>query len=231
MLKKTKMMVVAVVSCVIMSSVSNAAIIKSYDFNGSLTDTLGNGEALTSLGGNVDNGRYVFSNDQGLKLENALASTTHYGIEIALKIDDSLVGYKKLIDFKNLISDNGVYSIQDKITFYGLGSTGSDPISSGNEFTIAVERSGIAGTISVYLDNDEQFTVADNGDAIPVGNILNFFIDDTADASGSESFAGSVDFIRIHEDASTFGTDAPEPATMSLLAIGGIALIRRRRRA
>ena len=116
MLKKTKMMVVAVVACVIMSSVSNAAIIKSYDFNGSLTDTLGNGEALTSLGGNVDNGRYVFSNDQGLKLENALASTTHYGIEIALKIDDSLVGYKKLIDFKNLISDNGVYSVQDKIT-------------------------------------------------------------------------------------------------------------------
>ena len=204
--------------------------LKSYDFNGTLTDTLGNGAALTDHGGSVVNGRYVFSNDQGLTLASALASTTNYGIEIALKIDDALGGYKKIIDFQNLLTDDGVYSTDDKILFYGVSGAGPDAISSGNEFTVAIARDAIAGEISVYLNNSEQFTVVDNGDAIPVSNILNFFIDDTDDLS-DEWFAGSVDFIRIHDDASTFGTDVPEPATMSLLAIGGIALIRKRRRA
>jgi hypothetical protein len=221
-------------------SAANAALIKSYDFNGDLTDTLLNGEDLVKLEddsggtGSVANGRYTFLADQGLKLTSAFTDNADYGIEIGF-ISSQTTEDHKIIDFQELQSGFGLYIDDGAVNFYdisgGLGiiSPDSDP------FTIGLSRSG--GAISLFLDNMPlqrspprlPYNPADPlGKAVPGNNILHFFVPDTT-TFPDLTIAGSVDFIRIHDDSSTFGTQpisaVPAPATLWLFSTALIGLI------
>lgn len=191
-------------TCLLLISVSaNSALLKSYDFNGVLTDSLGNGSDLIASGGTINAGNYTFADNQGLLLNSALADTASYGIEINVQSTNGVTGYRKLIDYQNFISDNGLYILGGALQFYNYGPTGGTILSNTN-YTIGIERS--AGSISIFLDNVLLYTVADVSNfAVSTGNILNFFEDDTVTAQ-NESFSGVVNFIRIHDDSSTFGS-------------------------
>ncbi len=211
-------------------SPASAVLLKSYDFTTDLSDTLGNGVDMTGVG-TVSGGRYSFSNNQGLRLTSALPSTTDYAIEMKLQVNDNLSGYKKLVDFLDLGSDIGLYLLDDAVTFYtNISAVGS--VSLDTDFVIGLERA--AGTISVFLDGVFLASAPDVGDqALPLANILNFFEDDFATGQ-AESFTGSVDWVRIHSDSSSFSAEppaVPEPGALAILAFGlaGIGFARRRR--
>ena len=208
---------------------ANAALIKSYDFDGDLTDTLGNGANLISSGGTVGSGAYSFAANQGLRLTSALPNTTTYGIEINFRVTDSTGGFNKIIDFQDLASDIGLYVRSGSLDFYTAGPT-AGTILLNTDYTVGLARS--AGFVELFLDGVSLFSVADGGQAISATNVLNFFEDDHRTGQG-ESFAGSVDFIRIHDDSSTFGTApaaVPAPATLWLMGLGlaGISFSRRK---
>lgn len=205
---------------------------KSYDFNGGLSDSLGNGNDLVASGGTTSGGRYHFGDDQGLRLTDALSDTSNYGIEFRFRFDDDVSGYGKLIDFQDLASDDGLYVLNNQVNFYPVGTTGG-LMNAGTDYTVGVERKN--DIVSVFLDGTLLFDFLDDTGfyAVSGGNILNFFQDDTP-VSG-ESFAGSVDFVRIHTDSSTFGQSpaaVPEPLSATVWGVGLIgAFIARRRKA
>jgi hypothetical protein len=215
------------------SVAANAVLLKSYDFDGDLTDTLGNGVDLIASGGSIAGGRYSFDDNEGLKLNSALRSTTEYGIEFKIHMDNP-TGLSKLIDFQELASDGGLYEDDGAgLLFFGLLPDIGTVVTGdrGFDFTVGLGRS--AGNIEVFFDGASLFVAADGGEeAVPVANILNFFEDDNLFGKG-ESFVGSVDFIRIHDDSSTFGTEpptVPDPTTILLLGLGlaGLGFTRRR---
>jgi len=225
----------AVVITVLLSPMgANADLIKSYDFDGDLSDTLGNGVDLTDSGGIVSGGRYSFSHNEGLRLTSALPGTTDYGIELSFQVNDDLANWNKIIDFADLTLDFGLTVFDGGIDFWTIGPMAGS-IVLDTDVTIAIARAG--GVVDIFLNGALLFRAADAaGEAVSPANILNFFEDDF-DTGQSESFIGSVDFIRIHHDSSTFGTTpvpvpVPEPTTLSLLGAGlfGISLMRRRRR-
>lgn len=210
----------------------NAALVKSYDFNGNYGDTMNNGVNLVASGGSLtaNNGFYTFAANQGLKLDSALTDTSNYAVEMRLRFDDSISSWNKLIDFRSLSSDNGLYILNGSINYYISGSNNlGGSISTGEFFTLAFVRSG--STISTFLNNTALGTFNDaNNDAVAPNNILNFFVDDNRTGQ-REAFAGTVDFIRIHDDGSTFGSqptpptqDVPEPESLLLMALGIIGL-------
>ena len=65
-------LIVLVFIAVTMSAPVHSALIKSYDFDGDYTDTLGNGDNLVASGGSISFGMYNFDLNQGLRLNNAL---------------------------------------------------------------------------------------------------------------------------------------------------------------
>jgi hypothetical protein len=214
---------------VLMTSLAQAALLNSYDFDGGLADTLGNGLDLVASGGTVADGRYSFTINQGLRLESALPSTANYAIEIRLTVDDSVSGFNKLIDLQDLGSDNGLYVYNGDLRFYNYSNQAGSVVV-GAETTVGLARFG--STLEVYQDGSPLFAVNDTqGHGISAANVLNFFEDDTATSQG-EAFAGSVDFIRIHDDASTFGTTpVPLPAAVWLFgsALFGAGVFARRK--
>jgi len=199
-------------------------VLKSYDFDGDLSDTLGNGADLVASGGTVDAGRYFFDLNQGLRLTTALPCTTDYAIEIRFQANDNVGGFNKLIDFQDLQNDSGLYVLNGEIDFFSAGPTGFGVVTLNTDTTIGMTHE--AGQASIYQDGVLLFTVADPlGQGIPSNNILNFFVDDFPTGQ-SEAFVGSVDFIRIHRDVSTFttGTTNTPPVAFAdnyALTVGG----------
>jgi hypothetical protein len=92
-------------------------------------------------------------------------------------------------------------------------------------------------TVSLYLDG----TLVDSTSISPQPNFQTFsgsgtiggaIGNDTTIAGGITAFRGNIDEVRISNVAlppSQFLNVVPEPTTASLLALGGVALLRRRR--
>lgn len=213
------------------SASASAALINSYDFNGDLTDSLGNGLDLVASGGNLATaGRYTFGENQGLRLNSALVDTANYAIEVKFQMSSNNSFWKKVIDFQSLGSDNGLYIRSSSASFYNTGLIGATGIPVGTEVVMTLTRDGGSDAVDVRLDGGLEISFVDSGNlAVPSGNILNFFEDDFATGQG-EAFAGSVDYIRIFDGPDTTIQAVPEPGMLLVIGLGlaGLGVVRRR---
>ena len=138
-------------------SSGTATLTHSYTFNAGVGDSVGS-PALVDNGGSVINGRYHFSPDQGLALNNGLLDTASYSIEMVFQLNELLSFYMKLIDFQNLAADQGLYVLTNALDFYS-GTIGTDlgfaPISAGVDVSVVLTRSANGETQS-YLNGVMQ---------------------------------------------------------------------------
>jgi hypothetical protein len=221
------------------ASPCSAALIHDYEFNGTLADSLG-GPALTSNGGTINASSYSFAPDQGPSLSGWLAGNAtagNYTIDMSFSFD-TLSGYRKIHDFKNLGSDNGLYSLNGTLDFYPVATGPSATLSAGQLVRVDLTRDGTSGTVTGYVNGVQQFSFTDSStyatfSTASPANIINFFQDDTV-TGGRESSSGVVDQIRIYDsaliasditalgDPKPLGTAVPEPASFVLTGMGGL---------
>ena len=196
-----------------------------YELNGDLKDSLGLGPdmVLPNPAGLGPEG-YTFDKDKGPSLSNVLTDRANYSIEMLFFIED-VKGWKKLIDFKNRVSDSGFYSVDGIVNFFGIGS-GLGPYATFIPFVPAhmvLTRNGSDNQFIIYVYGVEQINFTDStGWAIFSGpdNIIHFLRDDTKPYY--EDPSGFLDYVRIYDGVLApdevqalfeAGNSSPDPPT------------------
>ena len=192
-------------------------LIHDYPLASDFADALG-GPPLVGHGGSFATGAYEFDVNQGLSVASVMPATV-YTIDFHFQIA-TVDGYRKVIDFKALGSDAGLYVEDSMLQFVVIpvtGCPGSDCYTSSARVTsdTAVEVTlarDTSGTISAYLDRALQFSFADVGSVGTfdgVDAVINLFIDDTS--TSGEASAGVVNKIRIYNEALSAADVAAQP--------------------
>lgn len=209
-----------------------------YDFNNSLADGAG-GPALVSEGGMLSGSGYTFGPNQGLTLSGVFSPGLSYSVAIRSYFT-VVSGYRKMVDFKNLSSDNGYYDINGLAQLYNAG-TGPSAVYGANTLAFTVlTRDAATQLFSFYVNGALQNSFIDSAnlaDFSETAGLARFFEDDFRTRQ-TEAGAGFVNYIATYDRALSAaevadlkvvdGTVTPEPASFvlfgtGLLAIAGVA--------
>ena len=230
-------------------SAEAAELTHYYELAGNAENAWNSRVDLTTHGGNFDgtsqgypdNQGYNFGVNQGLSLpagafaEGADTNGSRYSIVIDFELDN-VSNYRKIIDFKNLTADPGLYVISGALRFYTPTSSNSNAVMTANGMKRIVLTRDASSNVTAYVNGVQQFTFKDTGNAAVGSTAVNFFRDDR---SGGEASAGFVERIAIYDEAlssskvlalGNSATAVPEPAAGGLLAGAAALLLGRRRR-
>ncbi|MCA9259994.1 MAG: hypothetical protein KDA61_12370, partial [Planctomycetales bacterium] len=185
-------------------AVDGIPLVHAYEFTDGLGDTL-LGPALVDTGttGQLNSGEFVFATSDGLLLESPRMNPTDYTLEIVFSFDNLPSGFQKILDFKNLSADAGLYTQGDDLYFYGAGVRKNNLLVAGQEYRLVVSRDASTDMVRVAVDGVEAFSFTDASGMAAFtsqGNPVRFFQDDTADSS-SEEGSGRVASIRVFNGA------------------------------
>jgi hypothetical protein len=137
---------------------------------------------------------------------------------------DTTSGYRKLIDFKNLTADAGLYNLNTALNFFPVATGPSNAFETTKEHEVVITRDGVSGAFVGYVDGLPQLSFNDLVSLYATfsgpNNIIHFLRDDTV-TGGAESTGGFLDRIRIYDSplssadvAALFAEGQPSPSTV-----------------
>jgi len=227
---------------------AEAAMVANYQFQNTLSSAVPAAPDLVpfALGsftpdniGGTPTFVYNFGQQLGLSLNTTGLISDNYTIAALFQFDD-ISSYRKVFDFKNLTSDNGLYIDNGQLNFYSE-SSGGPLVNPGTFLEAVLTRDSSTNLVTAYFDGIPVFSFTDSSSlgVISAANLLNIFQDD-ATTSGGESSSGSVAGIQIFNtvltDAEVANLDlvTPVPGPLPMLgfaaAFGWSRNLRRRLR-
>lgn len=139
----------------------------------------------------------LFPADTGVDLpgmDNVIPRDS-YTIVVLMRFDD-ISGYRRIIDFANRQSDDGLYSDNGDLAMYDQAEAANPTIAAGHWAQVVLTRSS-AGRLKGFVDGVRQFSFDDSSTRLGVvtaDNFLGFFRDD-----GTEDTSGAVARIRLYD--------------------------------
>src|SRR5262249_13350325 len=128
---------------------------------------------------------------------------SHYSIELDFQIATTS-NFSKIIDFKNLTADQGLYNENTFLDFFNVASGPNGAFSPNTDVQVVLTRDGTTKQVVGYVNGVQQFTFGDTSDFAvfdAANSIVQFFKDDTG--TQAEASAGVVDRIRVYSEPLT----------------------------
>lgn len=200
-----------------------------YTLNNTFADANG-GSSLSPDGGTLSASGYTFGPNQGLTLSNAI-NPTNYSIDMTFSLTD-LGGYRKLVDFKNLTSDNGLYLLNGSLNFFPI-ATGPAVVAPNQSVEVLLTRDGATGLVTGSLNGVQQFSFMDSNNIATFdspNNVIHFFEDDNATGQ-REASGGTVTRITINPPAVPEASTTVSLGLLLALGLGGVVVAGKRKRA
>jgi hypothetical protein len=188
-----------------------AGLRADYQLENSLASSAAGGPSLANLGNNVFSTASVdgtsrtvlnFAQNDGVQLASASSLMPGNVYSVVMLFSFSNVSsYRRILDFNNGSSDNGLYFFDGGLTFYPASSIASTAIGA-NTFVQVVLTRDSARNVLGYVNGAQQFAFVDTDNLaiLDAANVLRFFRDD-----GTEGSAGSVARIRVFDTALSAG--------------------------
>jgi hypothetical protein len=156
--------------------------IHHYRLVGSFADELG-GPALVPLGGMLGTNGYAFTPNHGLVVTNAMPMQV-YTVQISFELD-SFDSWRKILDYSELVDDNGFYTYNADLQFVAHGqdaefSTSLDFFAPNTPALVALTRDALGHMIG-YVNGVRAIEFDDQiSSGAFAGPDANFFVDDSA---------------------------------------------------
>ena len=246
-------------ACIFLATSLGAQVVllSRYNFEGDLSDLLGNSGSLISINTSAESFGpdgwtwNAISNPGGgliMDVDGALAD--NYSIGLRFEFDNATSGWRKIIDFKDHAIDTGLYFLNGNIQFFPV-TPGSTALSNDTFLDLIITRDQSNGLVSVYLNGSTSPETSFNDSGLNAVALLTgsskarfiFFQDDTA-TNGEWTPGGTVRRILVWNapligpSELTTGFNAlatavvPEPSSFAmvigLFAIGAVLFGRRR---
>jgi Concanavalin A-like lectin/glucanases superfamily len=169
---------------------------------------------------------YRFAAGQGLSLSNVLNANV-YTLDFSYSFDVT-GGFRKLVDFKSLTSDAGLYNFNQNLIFYPRTTSGTtNPLATDSLARVTLTRDS-ANTLSGYVNGVQAFSFVDTANEATFSDpqqLAWLFRDDNA-TRGLESSGGFVDYVRIYDvaliasEVGALVSPVPEPGALAMIAAG-----------
>ncbi len=233
-LKKFRPYILSVLLLPICLAIPNAVaavnLVAVYEFAGTLDDQLGN-SALTAFGPENDghnrnnietgfledsHGAYWYwksnlARGGGFWIDMDLDISYSYTVCVRFSFDQTSPGYKKIIDYQNSDSDNGLYLYFGKLYFYPVHTTGAIEIPNNQPVDLVVTRASdgiftayyvVDGLVQIPAELNVDAGVSSKPILVDGKSRFGFFFDDTKSLSEATD-SGKVYGIKIWDGALT----------------------------
>jgi hypothetical protein len=176
-------------------STGSPVLTHDYELKGNLKDANG-GVALTSGGGSVSSSGYSFAAGKGIELTSGVNSS-NYSIEMHVKLS-TVSSYEKLIDFKNLTADQGLYVLGGHLDFFSFAEGTAAPITANTAFDLMLTRNSSTKVVTGYVNGVQQFSFVDSTGAAVFSTSNAWFLRDDNATGDREDSAGLLTRLRIY---------------------------------
>lgn len=193
---------------------AKAQIVYKYNFRNNLHEKNGGPDLVASCGGSFINDSitdyslyrpvYHFDNNCGFTFDDTanFLATGDYTIEMFVALDNT-TAYRKMIDYKNLAADEGLYIHNNALAFYNSFSAASQDYMNGDYVFTAITRNSANQMVRMYVNGNQVGSFTDvSGDAYYDANKqIRFFQDDSItgniDVSGGNiAYMALYDYVR-----------------------------------
>jgi Concanavalin A-like lectin/glucanases superfamily len=199
---------------------ADAAVLKaSYLFQGNLASETGGAPELTALGAGsrfrletVDGTRrpvLAFPRGGGLSLATGgLVDSRNHSVVMLFRLAE-VSRYRRLLDFTNGSSDNGLYNLDGRVVLYLRENSAISPGVVFDDSYVQVVLTNVADLgdsqkTTVYVNGAAAVTARSSSEGLDLGSgVLRFFKDNASGVGAGEESAGSIACVLVYDGALT----------------------------